>query len=82
MNSYIYPFPPNVYSCYRIVKTLIKKEGIMEKISYDRRAYESVNDKSLTLGYISKTEKKKVLGCNGLKFYLTNKGYILEVFYR
>ena len=40
----INPFPPDVYICYRIVKILISKNGIVEKICYERRAYESVDD--------------------------------------
>ena len=48
-----------------------KKEGTMEKNSYERRAYESVDDKIIyILGYISKTDGKKVLGCNGLIKYI------------
>ena len=37
------------------------------KNSYERGAYDSVDDKSL-IGYISKTDVKKVLGCYGLKW--------------
>ena len=33
---------------------LKKKEGIIEKISYERRAYESVDDRSTLIDYISK----------------------------
>ena len=37
----------NIFS--RIVKiSMLKKERIMKKISYERRAYESVDDKSLS----------------------------------
>ena len=43
------PFPPNVYICYRIVKILIlKNEDIMEKHSYERRAYESVDNRNIS----------------------------------
>ena len=45
----INPFPHNVYISYRIVKFLFKKkEGIMKKTSYERRAYESVDNRSLS----------------------------------
>ena len=33
----------------------------MEKVSYERRAYESLNDMPI-LGYISETDGKMVLG--------------------
>ena len=62
----INPFPPNVYICYRIVKILIKKIRDHEKISYERRAYESVDDRSLSWAISQKTDGIKVLGCNGL----------------
>ena len=49
LSDHINPFPPNVYICYRIVKILIlKKERIMGKITNERRAYESVDDRSLS----------------------------------
>ena len=40
---------------------ILNKEGIIEKISYERRAYESVDEKSLIyiLGYVPKNDKKK-----------------------
>ena len=44
-------FPPNVYInfCYRIVNFFIfKKRRDHGKISYDRRTYESVDDRSLS----------------------------------
>ena len=40
-------------------KILIWKKGIVEKISYERRAYESVDDIGATLrSYLEKTEAK------------------------
>ena len=43
------PFPPNVYIFYSVVKILVLKQvGISEKNSYERRGYESVDDKSLS----------------------------------
>ena len=47
----------------------------MERISYERRVYESVDDEEPILGYISKFDGKKVSGSNGLK-------YILEYLFR
>ena len=38
----------------------------MGKISYDRRVYQSVDDKSLSIGYISKIDKKPVSAGKGL----------------
>ena len=34
----------------------------MKKVSYDRRAYESVDDRIPILGSISKTDRKKGFG--------------------
>ena len=44
----------------RIAKILIlNKEGIIEKNSYERRAYESVDEKSLSYAMSQKTTKKE-----------------------
>ena len=45
----------------------LKKEGIIEEISYEHRAYESVDDRSHILGYISKINGKQNSGTNGLR---------------
>ena len=46
---------PEGRNIYRIRKIwFLKKEGIKEKISYERRVYESVEDESLSLSFISK----------------------------
>ena len=45
----------------------LKKEGIIEKIFYERRAYESVDDRKPLLGYISKINGKQNPGTNGLR---------------
>ena len=37
---------------------ILNKEGIIEKISYERRAYESVDEKSLSQVMSRKTTKK------------------------
>ena len=39
---------------------ILSKEGIIEKISYERRAYESVDEKiKPILGYVQKNDDKK-----------------------
>ena len=43
----------------------LKKRRYHQKISYERRAYESVDDRSL-LGYISKINRKQNSGTNRL----------------
>ena len=41
----------------------LKKEGNIEKISFERRAYESVDDRSHSYGYIYlKNQRKTKLG--------------------
>ena len=45
----INPLLPNGNYSYRIIEiSLLKKEGIKKKISYERRVYESVDDESLS----------------------------------
>ena len=44
----------------------------MEKNSYERRSYESVDEKSLLLGYISKIQEKQNSGTNGLNVPLVS----------
>ena len=45
----INPFPPSVPIWHRLVKlSILIKEGIIKKISYERRDYESVDEKSLS----------------------------------
>ena len=47
--DYINPSVPESRNIYRIAKiSFLKKEGIKEKISYERRVYESVDDESLS----------------------------------
>ena len=47
--------------CTKILssKGIIEKEGIIEKISYDSRAYESVEEKSLYLRLCAGKRRKK-----------------------
>ena len=49
-NPFLNPLVPEGRNIYRIAVKfrLLKKEGIMEKISYECRDYESVDDKSLS----------------------------------
>ena len=43
----INPFPPSVLICHRLAKFLILiLEGIIKTISYERRDYDSVDEKS------------------------------------
>ena len=53
-----------LYLACMIKKNILKKEGIIEKISCDRRSYESVDDRSDS-GYISKINGKQNSGTNG-----------------
>ena len=39
---------------------ILNEEGIIEKISYERRAYESVDDKRLSYVMSRKTTKKRI----------------------
>ena len=45
----------------------------MEKNSYERRAYESVDDRSHSLSYISKINGKQNSGTNGLNKMMGTK---------
>ena len=40
---------------------ILNKEGIIEKICYERRAYESVDEKSVSYVMSRKTTKKKFM---------------------
>ena len=45
INMEVNPFLPSILNIGRLTKILISiKEGITKKISYERRAYESVDD--------------------------------------
>ena len=44
---------------------ILNKEGIIEKISYERRAYESVDEKSLSQVMSRKTTKKRIHAFKG-----------------
>ena len=44
---------------------ILNKEGIIEKISYERRAYESVDEKRLSQVISRKTTKKRIHAFKG-----------------
>ena len=47
--SSINPFPPSVPIWHRLAKLpILILEGIIKKISYERRDYESIDEKSLS----------------------------------
>ena len=63
---YINPLLPIAHKSARIVKILILKlEGIIKKISYERRDYESVDEKSLSKVMSRKTTKKRIQALKG-----------------
>ena len=46
---FLNPFPPSVPIWHRLAKlSILILEGIIKKISYERRDYESVDEKSLS----------------------------------
>ena len=55
---------PSVLNIGRLTKILFtfKKAGIFKEISYERRTYESVDEKSLSYAMSRKTTKKKKYG--------------------
>ena len=65
---------------------ILNKEWFIEKISYERRAYESVDEKSLSWVTSRKTTKKKNSGSKGLsrksrsfnRFTSTRRKYIVQ----
>ena len=62
--SYLNPLLPIVHKKARISKiSILKLEGIIQKKnSYERRDYESVDEKKTILGYGSKNYEKKNSG--------------------
>ena len=55
----INPFPPSVPIWHRLAKlSILILEGIIKKISYERRDYESVDEKSLLRLCPEKRKKK------------------------
>ena len=59
---------PIAHKSARIGKiSILKLEGIIKKISYERRDYESVDEKSLSLRLCLEKLQKKNSGTKGLK---------------
>ena len=48
------------------------------KISYERRIYELVDEKKTILGSVSKFDKKKIPGINGLIWQLNPRDFQIE----
>ena len=66
-NLRINPFVPSVLNIVRLTKiSILIEEGIIKKVSYERRAYESVDEKSYLISYVPKNDKKKNPDTNGL----------------
>ena len=62
----INPFPPSVPIWHRLAKlSILILEGIIKKFSYERRDYESVDEKSLSLAMSRKTTKKRIQEVKG-----------------
>ena len=58
--KFLYPLLPIAYKSARIDKiSILKLEGIIKKNSYERRDYESVEEKSLSQAMSQKTTKKE-----------------------
>ena len=66
MLKYINPLLPIARKSARFDKiSILKFEGIIKKISYERRDYESVDAKSLSKAMSRKTTKKRIQAING-----------------
>ena len=60
------PLLPIAHKSARIDKiSILKLEGIIKKISYERRDYESVDGKSLSKAMSRKTMKKRIQALKG-----------------
>ena len=55
-----------LYLVCRVKISIFKKEAIIEKISYERRVYESVDDRSHTYVISQKFNGNQNSGTNGL----------------
>ena len=57
---------PSAHKSVRISKiSILKLEGIIKKISYERRDYESVDEKSLSEAMSRKTTKRRIQALKG-----------------
>ena len=62
----INPLLPIAHKSAQIDKiSILKLEGIIKKISYERRDYESVDEKSLSKAMSRKTTKKRIQALKG-----------------
>ena len=60
------PLLPIAHKSARIDKiSILKLEGIIKKISYERRDYESVDEKCLSKAMSRKTTKKRIQALKG-----------------
>ena len=60
------PLLPIAHKSARIDKiSILKLEGITKKISYERRYFESVDEKSLSKAMSRKTTKKRIRALKG-----------------
>ena len=57
---------PSVHKSVRIAKiSILKLEGIIKQISYERRDYESVDENSLSEAMSQKTTKRRIQALKG-----------------
>ena len=64
--KYLNPLVPIAHKSAQIDKiSILKLEGIIKKISYERRDYESVDEKSLSKAMSRKTTKKIIQALKG-----------------
>ena len=57
---------PSAHKSVRIAKiSILKLEGIIKKISYERRDYESVDENSLSEAMSRKNSKRKIQALKG-----------------
>ena len=64
--KFLHPLLPIMYKSARIDKiSILKLEGIIKKISYERRDYESVEEKSLSQAMSRKTTNKRIQALKG-----------------
>ena len=64
--KFINPLLPIAHKSARIGKiSILKLEGIIKKISYERRDYESVDEKSLSKAMSRKNTKKRIQALKG-----------------
>ena len=64
--NFFNPLLPIAYKSARIDKiSILKLEGIIKLISFERRDYESVEEKSLSQAVTQKTTKKRIQALKG-----------------